>query len=217
MSIEPPDKQSDKLRRSEMLCTSTPNISPLRGLRFLGEGFYKHVAPMELGTESMRFDGKTEIFAQNWQSEYSGFVLDGGPFSVFRLERERRFMPFDWAELTMSSQPRRGEIFIDMAMIDPKLHRSGIKRDMPPRWGSLSFSIVCYKDIAPTELSRKYAVRRAGDLARSSVHRAATPVFPEAPGFTVWGIALRAGELGEDQRHSGGQRAADGGVRAPIE
>ena len=57
-----------------MLCTSTPNISPLWGLRFLGDGFYKHVAPTELGTESMRFDGKTEIFAQNWQWDYSGFL-----------------------------------------------------------------------------------------------------------------------------------------------
>ena len=54
MSIEPPDKQSDKLRRSEMLCASTPNISSLCDLRFLGDGFYKHAAPLELGTESRR-------------------------------------------------------------------------------------------------------------------------------------------------------------------
>jgi hypothetical protein len=34
----------------------------------------------------------------------------------------------------------------------PKLHRSDIKKNMPPRWGFSSFGVSGYKDFAPPEL-----------------------------------------------------------------
>jgi hypothetical protein len=35
---------------------------------------------------------------------------------------------------------------------NPKLHRSGMEMNMPPRWGFSWFGLGGYNDVAPTEL-----------------------------------------------------------------
>src|SRR5437773_1464471 len=46
-------------------------------------------------------------------------------------------------------QPQRREIFIAMESGSPKLHRSDMEMNMPPRWGFSSFDVGRYNDVAP--------------------------------------------------------------------
>src|SRR5262245_38050446 len=98
---------------------------------------------------------------------------------------------------------------------NPKLHRSDMEMNMPPRWGFSSFDVGAYKDVAPPELKNSSSV--AGPTA-VLIQQQCTPALSPRGGNSLrrrWDESLN----GEGIRGAGkllpllGERA---GVRASV-
>jgi hypothetical protein len=60
---------------------------------------------------------------------------------------------------------------------NPKLHRSDMEMDMPPRWGFWSFRVVGYNDVGSSGATEEHFSRRSDSRLNSM---AVVPALDEA-------------------------------------